>query len=366
MGRKPGRPRASLAVNLAVNLALSAAVVAAGIAGLEVASRWLLPVSPGTQMLDQNGGQVDIFAGDDIFRPDIRFRQVSAEFDAVTNIGPLGYRAPSAASSPTVIVLGDSFAFGQGLADDDTFAAIFCAEAAIPCVNLGFPGTGTLRQMRILRRAFDRHPDWRPAEVKLFVLAMSSSFMAGNDFWDVLAEAPLTSAGVSPPAADDASPAADDAPSKAERNSPVAWAVARRQWLLAHSNLLRLVYAQFGSSIRSWFSPSVPAAQLEGGIAAMAGAFAGLRALSAERGFTLTVYVLHPVQDLLRGTWPETAAAVQTAAGVLPVVDTAAALLDDPAAYYFAYDGHLNPAGARRIAAFLLDEWRARNPLIGP
>ena len=357
MARSPGRGW----TNLAANVALSAAVIAVGVVGLEFASRWLLPVSPGTQMLDQNGDRIEIFVGNDLFRPGVRFRQVSTEFDAVTNISPLGYREPSAPTPPQVIVLGDSFAFGQGLADGDTFAAIFCAEAALACVNLGFPGTGTLRQLQLLRRAFDRHPAWRPAEVKLFVLAMSSSFMAGNDFWDVLAETGVAGAGAA-----SAPAASDPLASRPDRPGPVAWAVERRQWLLAHSNLVRLAYAQYGSAIRSWFSPAIGAAQLADGIAAMSGAFEGLRALAAERGFALTVYVLHPVQDLLRGTWADTAAAVQAAAGDLPVVDTAAALRDDPAAYYFAYDGHLNPAGARRIAGFLLEEWRAQHPVTTP
>ena len=37
-----------------------------------------------------------------------------------------------------------------------------------------------------------------------------------------------------------------------------------------------------------------------------------------------------------------------------PVVPTAELFLDSPAQYYFAFDGHLNPKGSKRVADFLI------------
>jgi hypothetical protein len=62
------------------------------------------------------------------------------------------------------------------------------------------------------------------------------------------------------------------------------------------------------------------------------------------------------MQDLTRKSYGETADVIQSAApNSVTIIDTAPALLDDPSQFYFPYDGHFNPDGARAIAQFLLD-----------
>ena len=79
-------------------------------------------------------------------------------------------------------------------------------------------------------------------------------------------------------------------------------------------------------------------------------------AMSSKYNFSLSIYLLHPMQDLVRQTHRETADAVRSAApGRVDVIDTAVALLNDPAQFFFPFDGHLNPKGAGAIADFLLD-----------
>lgn len=337
------------------------AILAVGLGGLELVSRWLYPLSPGTRYLGQSGQSVQVFEGDDRFRSGIVFRQVSADFDAIATIGPNGYRVPASSQAPQSIFLGDSFTFGNGLEDDETFAAIYCARTKRRCVNLSVPGTGTHRQMRILERQFDEN-GWNEVEdLKLFVLAMSSSLMAGNDFADTLIEAGLAKEN------EDAKPSVESAqPTVAKERRLLHRIVQNRQWILAHSNLARVFYAQFGPALRAWLSLETSVAQLDAGVDAMAQELIHLADLSEIQGFRVTIYVLHPMQDLLRGTWNETTDAVRRAAGALKVIDTAPALIDNPAAFYYPYDGHLNPAGALRIADFLLDGVNTHGKAVDP
>ena len=105
--------------------------------------------------------------------PGARYRQISTEFDVETTISPRGYRLPYDGPRSEILFVGDSFTFGIGLADEETFASIYCQSRAVTCANLGRPGSGTVRQIDRLANALSR--GYRPREVKLFILAMTSS-----------------------------------------------------------------------------------------------------------------------------------------------------------------------------------------------
>ena len=331
---------------LVANLAFSAVVLLLGVAGLEAASRVLVPISPGSRFVDADGAPVEINAGPLSLAPGVAFRQVTADYDAWAHIGPLGYREPAAAGTPELVLLGDSFTFGQGLTDEQTFAARYCAAALLRCANLGRPGTGTAGQVAILDHVL-REYGWRPREVKLFILAYSAGLASGNDFVDTVRE--LESMSARP------APASSEQPASQAPSSLWAALLAQRHWVLAHSNLARVLYQQFGPFLRSSLAGGSTAEGLEAGIQAMGTSLQRLQGLADQYSFRTTIYVVHPVQDLLRRTYPETLAAVRRAAGSgATVVSTAEALLDRPQAYYFPYDGHFNAAGAERVAAFLL------------
>jgi hypothetical protein len=78
-----------------------------------------------------------------------------------------------------------------------------------------------------------------------------------------------------------------------------------------------------------------------------------LDALSRRIGFDYTIYLIVPVQDIIRGSHEQTLAALNSVSP-RPIVATAPLFVDRPQDYYFAYDGHLNPAGSRRLANFLI------------
>ena len=63
-------------------------------------------------------------------------------YDVVYNIGPDGYRLDGASASPRVYVYGGSFAFGEGLDDDETLSAVLEAEHGVPAKSIAVQGYG--------------------------------------------------------------------------------------------------------------------------------------------------------------------------------------------------------------------------------
>ena len=146
----------------------------------EATSRLIQPISPGAQKVSLEGVPVSEW-----LLPGSVYRQVSTEFDALTTITDKGHRVPATAGGPEVVFIGDSFTFGIGLSDRETFPYLYCHALAIVCANLGKPGASTVEELDFLQRSLDRWGE-RPQRVKLFMFAMSSSFLAGNDLADNL------------------------------------------------------------------------------------------------------------------------------------------------------------------------------------
>ena len=88
-------------------------------------------------------------------------------------------------------------------------------------------------------------------------------------------------------------------------------------------------------------------------LAATRESLAKLDELSRRIGFGYSIYLLVPVQDIIRGTYGETLATLN-GVSPKPVVATAQLFLDSPKDYYYAFDGHLNAKGSKRIAEFLI------------
>jgi lysophospholipase L1-like esterase len=312
---------------------LAGASAALALGGAELASRWLQPIQLHA-LIAADGRRLESWLA-----PGTAYRQVSSEYDARTTITPEGHRVPAPRGPVEVVFLGDSFTFGTGLADEETFAWQYCERTARSCANLAEPGSGTLRQVERLREFLDGR-GWRPREVKLFVFAMTASFSAGNDLQDNY----------------DAAAAGEPAPAV----GGAGWlerALRLRGALERHSNLVRLAKYHWGPLLRSALLPRLDQARRERALALTRDALETLAALGERNGFALSMYLIHPVQDLRNGTYRETLAALAAIAPV-PVRPTAERLAGDPARYYFPLDGHLNPRGARAIAQLLLEEPR--------
>jgi len=97
----------SVVVNLAL-MAVSAGLIV-GVA--EVASRYMVPISPGPSLLSTDGKPIR----QSYVEPGSQYRIITPDFDALTTITKDGYRGPASSGNPDTLFLGDSFTFAQGV-----------------------------------------------------------------------------------------------------------------------------------------------------------------------------------------------------------------------------------------------------------
>lgn len=277
------------------------------------------------------------------------YRQLTNEYDARTTITDKGHRVPEPTGSPDLVFLGDSFTYGFGLHDEQTFASIYCTATKRNCANLGIPATGIFRQTRRLEDFLNRW-QWRPKEVKLFFFGMSGSWSNGNDFVDNYNFSKRTEAaaagqsGGSAPAVPQPTPS----PSLARR------IISSQNFLLEHSNLVRRVKYNWGPMLKTALVDPPNEQRMKEALQYTKDGLARFDELSRRVGFEYSIYLIVPVQDIKRGTYGETLAALNSVSPK-PAIPTGQLFTDQPESYYYAYDGHLNPKGAQRIADFLLE-----------
>ena len=98
------------------------------------------------------------------------------DFDAGYRIGPEGYRGQFRPAGRWVAVVGDSFTFGFGVEDDETFVAVLdrAGGADTGYLNFGMPGFSTDQEMLLIE---GRLPQFTPQQVLLVVYL-------GNDLAD--------------------------------------------------------------------------------------------------------------------------------------------------------------------------------------
>lgn len=320
----------------AIRLVLVSASLSVGLAAAEVMVRLFFPVSDGRENVTLDGAPIKGW-----FEPGVAYRQVSNEYNALTTITDKGYRVPGTDGNPEVVFVGDSFTYGFGLNDDETFAGIYCREQRRACANLGLPSSGTAKQLDRLETFLDKY-GWRPKEVKLFFFAMSTSFSAGNDFVDNYNYSRwLRSRARGTPE-----------PRPVIRRTSSERLIAWQSWLLARSQLTRRIKYHWGPLLKSALVVA-PGDRMAEALAETKRNLLRLDALSRRNGFEYSIYLLVPVQDVIRGTHGQTLETLNRVSPK-PVASTAYLFTRSPRDFYFAYDGHLNPKGSRRIADMLI------------
>ena len=323
-----------------IRLGLFVTSMAFALAMAEVVVRAFFPIYGGVDNVTVDGAPVKEW-----FVPGSVYRQLSNEYDALTTITASGHRVPGSDGNPDVIFLGDSFTFGFGLKDDETFAHLYCSGLRVKCANLGIPGSGTARQTQRLEQ-FLKDYAWRPREVKLFYFAMSGSFSAGNDFVDNYNYGRRQHSLATGEQKRDT-----QAPSLSGR------IIGLQSVLLENSYLMRRAKFYWGPTLKSLIVDAPGPERMNEALQYTRQSLGAFDELSRQYGFAYTIYLIVPVQDIMRGTDVDTLATLNSVSPK-PAITTAPALKDDPTHYYYAYDGHLNPEGSRRVADFLVAQDR--------
>jgi hypothetical protein len=324
--------------------------LAIGVLLMEATSRFVSPIQFGTSAFDLEGRPLDFSNSTFRLHPGIRFHSRASEFDVLISHTTKGNRGPVPSAPPKLIFIGDSITYGTGLADDQTIPHLTCDHLRIPCVNLGRPNSGTAKQIAVLQHYLDTE-NWRPDRVVLIMLAMSRSFLAGNDFADNLAsfekENELSS---------------DPGTSENDRRN---WSLRRLseglyRTGLANSNLMRNLVYRFGPAIKKWLSPEISQQRRQLALKATSTYLKMFAAMSRTYGFQRDIVVVYPVQDLLASTYVETLADVTAIADGAKVLDTSESFGNpaDAAAFYYPLDGHLNPMGAASVARYVATKLR--------
>ena len=184
------------------------------------------------------------------------------------------------------------------------------------------------------------------------MLAMVGSLASGNDLYDNYLEAPEAERGCRKlplPQVD----TDDDADPKGPSDTPPP-SLLEAQDLLRLSNLARIAYYFFAPALRQVATPSLEEEIQNEALRITGRQFERLKRLSRRYGFSYTIFVIHPIQDILRQSAGKTYNTLRGIAPDAPLIDTTPLFEQNPRAYYYSYDGHLNPLGARLIGEYLL------------
>jgi hypothetical protein len=113
------------------------------------------------------------------FTPLSQFHVHYYEYDHPVHIDSLGNRLVTKnpnPSAPVIPFLGDSFPFGVGVKDDETFVSLLSAHSQYQFLNLGVPGSALPNQLDQIEF---RHKELNSPSVYVF------SFYTGNDYMDI-------------------------------------------------------------------------------------------------------------------------------------------------------------------------------------
>jgi len=332
---------------VAVSLGILVALIFA-----EVISRVFIPMFPGAKKLGLNGEVLNI----DSVQPGAVYRQYSEEYDVVTTITPKGYRIPEVADNPQIIFLGDSFTFGQGLSDEHTFPFLFCKSPPISCANLGVPGASTISELDRLEEFLARE-GWSPQHVFLFIFAMTQFLGAGNDLYDNIKtlEQRKNLNLISH------SPGNIFSPSYVIMNTDIFsefsyFLLDFRETILKHSNIARVLKFYFGPQLKELLAPAAKEETLNHALSLMKEQLSRFERLGGQFDFTTHIFLIHPVQDILRGSYHDTILKLQSISSKT-LHSTANLFHPHPEQYYFPLDGHLTEKGSQKVADYLLSNF---------
>ena len=339
-----------------------------GLVCIELILRYVapLPVHGGTYYT-RNGAAVRVARDEFRLKPNLEVTHKASEFSAQIHTNELGYRKLAKESStPQYIFLGDSFTFGHGVSDEETFSYLFCASQGLVCLNLGRSGTSTFDQLRVLKYALNAY-HIRPKVVVLVMLTACWISQSGNDLGDNLRDHRATRKTRSsyadarpshPQAALEQDKAASDNLSKTSKTS----FTKRVQRWIGNFEITKRAMLAFSSRLKSSLYTCSDQETIDSALAATKVALNELERLATEFDFDVKVFSIHPYQEL-DGAFRKTQGDLLN---ILPTTFEYFGTGDSfRKAHYFPYDGHFNPSGHANMAALMerrLIKKKSENP----
>lgn len=322
--------------SIVANLTLFTVSVLVVLGISEVASRYLVPLSPGPKLLDMDGNALR----QSYIKPNTQFRIITPDFDAPTTITADGYRAPEAkGDNPSVLFVGDSFTYAQGVKDSEAFPHIYCEAKNLSCANLAVPGASTLYEVDRLETLLKKK-GWAPDNVYLF-------FFTGNDFGDNIWAAEQQAAGKSYEPLE-LHPDVEEA----QKNSlPIHKRLMSKGF--KYSNLLRVAYFKVLPSLRQQGDVETHKAELKKALDITKGGFEKLHKLSEEYAFNYQIFVLYPEPEIRQKRYTELHKELQAIAPS-KIISFGKLFEKDTSAHYFPSDGHFTVSGNRLLAEHLI------------
>jgi len=302
----------------------------------EVASRYLVPVSPGPKLLDMDGNALR----QSYIKPSTQFRIITPDFDAPTSITADGYRAPQAKdNNPSTLFVGDSFTYAQGVKDNEAFPHIYCEAKELSCANLAVPGASTLYEVDRLE-GYLKDKGWAPDNVYFF-------FFTGNDFGDNIWAAEQRKAGKSYEPVE-LHPEAEQAHTD---SLPIHKRIMKQGF--KYSNLLRVVYFKVLPSLRQQGDAEGHKAEMKKAFSITKEGFDRLHKLSEDYAFNYQIFVLYPEPEIRQNRHKALHDELQAIAPS-KIISLGDVFEANTAAQYFPSDGHFTISGNRLLADHLL------------
>lgn len=336
-----------------------------GLVCIELALRYIkpLPVHGGSYHA-RDGKAVRVAQDSFRLKPNLEVTHVSSEFSALIHTNELGYRKlDKESTTPQFLFLGDSFTFGHGVADDETFSNIFCNTHDLTCLNLGRSGTSTFDQLQVLKYAIDFY-QVRPKTVALVMLTACWIGQSGNDLGgnlshynskqntsslDVSAVRAISAYFIEAAFAQQTAATVMRSEDPTLMNSPIKtiqrWVgnfeITKRTMLILSGRLKRYLYE---CSDQETIDSAMAVTQI---------ALNELERLATEHQFDVKVFAIHPYQEL-DGSYRKTESELHT---VMPktfeYIMTGERFHKE---HYFQYDGHFNAAGHANMASIIQND----------
>jgi len=153
------------------------------IALIEIILSIFFPLSITEKYTDEFGNKknpvVDIPS---VLEKNITYFHIKNDFKVRVTSNKLGFRKVfnDDKNNNVILFLGDSFLFGHGVNDNETFVHIYCKKNNLNCINLSRPGSDTEIQIKILDN-FLKNTNKKIKKLYLFSLVKCDLSSYGND-----------------------------------------------------------------------------------------------------------------------------------------------------------------------------------------